>query len=60
MHGVVTSLLYMRIYKGMRRLHTMIKQIPEHTIVQNWKLIRNRLVETNQMSGKDAEKFEKY
>lgn len=58
--GVVTSLQHIGIYEGLRRLHTMIMQISEHTIVENWKLIRNKLIETHKMSQKDAEKFEKY
>jgi hypothetical protein len=43
-----------------RRLKSTVKQISEMTLVENWKVIKDELVNKKQLTKTEAEKIEKF
>jgi hypothetical protein len=59
LEGICFSKMFIGTYEGLRRLNTMAKQISEHTIVENWKSIKESLITSDEISPQQAEEFEK-
>ncbi|KAA1087753.1 hypothetical protein PGT21_036329 [Puccinia graminis f. sp. tritici] len=46
--------------EGLRRVNTMLKQISEYTTVVNWKLIKESLLKTNDLTKDEAKSIEEF
>jgi hypothetical protein len=58
--GQVWASKIIGVQETYRRLKSMIKQISEMTLVENWKMIKNELVNKKQLTKTEAEKIEKF
>ncbi|KAH9449289.1 hypothetical protein Pst134EB_020113 [Puccinia striiformis f. sp. tritici] len=58
--AIISLIAITEKFEGVRRIKTMLKQAYEHTIVQNWKTIKEVLIKQGDLTNQEAKDIEAF